>query len=115
MNQTHRMCSSKSVRHLSSKKKHFRSFQRTVAIQCLLQCFAINEFHHDVGQRLLFDAVDLHNVFVLNGCCRTGFSQKSLPRRRCRRHLHIHHLDGHQTLQLLVERLEDNTESAVPQ
>ena len=110
MDQSHRLCSRQTAGDLPPDMQHFGSFERAASIELVVQRLAIDELHHQVRQRLLLDAVNLHDVLMPNSGGRTSFSQKTLPRRRRRGQLRIHHLDCDQPMQLLVKRLEDDPE-----
>ena len=62
--------------------------------------------------RLFLNGVNSDNIFVANRRTGTSFPHESSPRWGRGRQFRRHHFDGNNPLQLLVERLHDNPETA---
>ena len=82
VNQVVRMGRGQPLGDLPPDPQHLRHVERTNPVEPLLQCLAGNELHHQVGQRLLADFIDLDDVVVPHLSGGSGLAQKPLAGRR---------------------------------
>ena len=102
-----------SARDLPTQVQNLAHFQRAGMVQFVLESLSLDIFHHQIRQRLVLDAVDLHDVLVVDGRRRAGFSKEPLAGRRRGGQLRIHHLDGHGALELLIVGSEDEAKGSL--
>src|SRR5262245_35839411 len=80
-----------------------------------LQGAAGDVLHDQVGDRLLLDGVDLHDVLVADPGGRAGLAEEPLAGGWSGRQLGGHHLDGNDAVQGLVEGAEHGAEAPLAQ
>ena len=98
---------------LPADPQHLRHLERPGPVELLLQRLAGDELHHQVGNRLLLDRVDVDDVLVPDGGGGAGLAQEALAGRRGGRQPRGHDLDRDDALQHLVERPQDDAEAAL--
>ena len=111
MNQTAFMGGGQPEGNLPPQSQDFRQFEWT-AVDALLQVFAGDVFHDQERHRLLFDGMNLHDIFMTKGRDRAGFAG-TLAGHGHGDALRRHHFDGHDAVQPLVKGFEDDAEATL--
>ena len=75
---SHRVGGGQPLGDLPADPQHLGHVERAGPVEFLLERLAGDELHHQVGQRLLADLVDLHHVLVPDLRRRPGLAQKPL-------------------------------------
>jgi hypothetical protein len=91
------------------------SIGRSRAVEPGLQRLAFDELHHQVGQAIhLVDAVDGNNVLVVDGSGGLGFADEPAASVGAAGQDESRDLDGHQSPQGRIERLQHDTHPSLP-
>ncbi len=113
VNQPHVVGGGQAQGDLPADLHHIHRLQRARPIEPLLEGFAGDELHHQVGQRLLLDRIHLDDVLVPDLGRRPGLAQKPLAGGGSGGDLRGQHLDRDHAVQRFVERAEHDAEPAL--
>ena len=113
MDQTTLVCGGQASGNLPPYAQDLHRGQLSVTVQALLEVFAFQKGHGQIGNAAIFaDLVDGNDAIVLDGRGRLGLVQEALAGGSAPRQRRQHHLERYLPLELGALGLEDHAHAA---